>query len=65
MVAATEPTTIQRAVQKARTLTYEAVRNGTLKKNPKKRENSEEASRDNNARGDNKRTRTGNTFDTT
>ncbi|GJW58587.1 putative reverse transcriptase domain-containing protein [Tanacetum coccineum] len=65
MVAATEPTTIQRAVQKARTLTDEAVRNGSLKKNPEKRENSGEASRDNNARDDNKRTRTGNTFDTT
>ncbi|GKE67710.1 hypothetical protein Tco_1521871 [Tanacetum coccineum] len=65
MVAATEPTTIQRAVQKARTLTDEAVRNGSLKKNPEKRENSEEASRDNNTRDDNKRTRTGNAFDTT
>ncbi|GJZ43374.1 hypothetical protein Tco_0590629 [Tanacetum coccineum] len=33
MVAATEPVTIQRAVKKAGTLTDEAVRNGSLKKN--------------------------------
>ncbi|GKF44838.1 hypothetical protein Tco_0131390 [Tanacetum coccineum] len=33
MVAATEPVTIQRVVKKAGTLTDEAVRNGSLKKN--------------------------------
>ncbi|GJX46437.1 reverse transcriptase domain-containing protein [Tanacetum coccineum] len=65
MVAATEPTTIQRAVQKAWTLTYEAVRNGKLKKNPKKRGNSRESSRDRNTRDENRRTRTGNAFATT
>ncbi|GJR20875.1 reverse transcriptase domain-containing protein [Tanacetum coccineum] len=65
MVAATEPTTIQRAVQKAGTLTDDAVRNGSLKKNPEKRGNSGESSRDRNARDENKRTRTGNAFATT
>ncbi|GKC91448.1 putative reverse transcriptase domain-containing protein [Tanacetum coccineum] len=65
MVAATEPTIIQRAVQKAGTLRDEAVRNGSLKKNPEKRGNSRESSRDRNARDENKRTRTGNAFATT
>ncbi|GJY24562.1 hypothetical protein Tco_0398220 [Tanacetum coccineum] len=65
MVAATEPVTIQRAVQKAGTLTDEAVRNGSLKKNPEKRGNSGESSRDRNARDENKRTRTRNAFATT
>nr|GEV85256.1 reverse transcriptase domain-containing protein [Tanacetum cinerariifolium] len=36
---ATEPKTIQKAVQIAGTLTDEALRNGSIKKNPKKREN--------------------------
>ncbi|GJT58989.1 hypothetical protein Tco_1002522 [Tanacetum coccineum] len=62
MVAATEPTTIQKAVQKAGTLTNEAIRNGSLKKNPKIRGNSGEPSRDRNMKDDNKRTRTGNSF---
>ncbi|GKD32479.1 putative reverse transcriptase domain-containing protein, partial [Tanacetum coccineum] len=65
MVAATEPTTIQKAVQKAGTLTDEAIRNGSLKKNPEKRGNSGEPSRDRNVKDDNKRTRTGNAFATT
>ncbi|GJW97118.1 putative reverse transcriptase domain-containing protein [Tanacetum coccineum] len=65
MVAAKEPTTIQRVVQKAGTLTNEAVRNGLLKKNPEKRENSGESNRDRNARDENKRTRTKNAFATT
>ncbi|GKF36642.1 hypothetical protein Tco_0113400 [Tanacetum coccineum] len=34
MVAATKPMTIQKAVQKASTLTDEAIRNGSLKNNP-------------------------------
>ncbi|GJU59324.1 putative reverse transcriptase domain-containing protein [Tanacetum coccineum] len=38
----------------------EAVRNGSLKKNPEKRGNSRESSRDRNARDENKRTRTAN-----
>nr|GEX05102.1 putative reverse transcriptase domain-containing protein [Tanacetum cinerariifolium] len=37
MVAATEPMKIQKAVQKAGTLTDEVIRNGSLKKNPEKR----------------------------
>nr|GEW22896.1 putative reverse transcriptase domain-containing protein [Tanacetum cinerariifolium] len=36
-VAATEPTKIQKAVQKAGTLTDEVIRNGSLKKNTEKR----------------------------
>nr|GEW30864.1 putative reverse transcriptase domain-containing protein [Tanacetum cinerariifolium] len=40
-------------------------RNGSIKKNPKKRENEGEPSKDRNGREDNKRTRTGNTFATT
>ncbi|GKD56731.1 putative reverse transcriptase domain-containing protein [Tanacetum coccineum] len=36
MVAATEPATIQKVVQKAGTLTNEAVRNGSLKRNTEK-----------------------------
>ncbi|GKE10273.1 hypothetical protein Tco_1413824, partial [Tanacetum coccineum] len=65
MVAAIEPTTIKKAVQKAGTLTDEAIRNGSLKKNPEKRRNSGEPSRDRNVKDDNKRSRTGNTFATT
>ncbi|GJV80230.1 putative reverse transcriptase domain-containing protein [Tanacetum coccineum] len=53
MVAATEPKTIQKAVQIAGTLTDEALRNGSIKKNPKKRGNGGEPSKDN------KRTRLG------
>ncbi|GJS54649.1 putative reverse transcriptase domain-containing protein [Tanacetum coccineum] len=65
VTVAMEPTTIQRAVQKAETLTDEAVRNGSLKKNPEKRGNSGEPSKDMNARDENKRTKTGNAFATT
>nr|GEW49724.1 hypothetical protein [Tanacetum cinerariifolium] len=65
MVAATEPKTIQRAVQKAGTLTGKAVRNGSLKKNLKKRGNGGEPNRYRNVRDENKRTRTGNAFATT
>ncbi|GKB69445.1 hypothetical protein Tco_0930857 [Tanacetum coccineum] len=50
MVAAMEPTTIQRVVQKGGTWTDEAIRNGLLKKNPKKKLNSREPSKDRNAR---------------
>ncbi|GJV77151.1 hypothetical protein Tco_1508735 [Tanacetum coccineum] len=51
--------------QLAGTLTDEAIRNGSLKKNPKKRGNSVEPSRDRNVKDNNKRTRTGNAFATT
>nr|GFA29039.1 reverse transcriptase domain-containing protein [Tanacetum cinerariifolium] len=38
MVAATEPTTIQKALKKAGTLTEEAIKNGSLKKSIEKRD---------------------------
>ncbi|GKC02481.1 putative reverse transcriptase domain-containing protein, partial [Tanacetum coccineum] len=47
------------------TLTDEALRNGSIKKNPEKRVNIGEPSKDRNGREDNKRTRTGNAFATT
>ncbi|GKF53490.1 hypothetical protein Tco_0160400, partial [Tanacetum coccineum] len=65
MVVATEPTIIQKAVQKAGTLTDEAIRNRSLKRNPDRRGNGGEPSRDRNGKDDNKRTRTGNAFSTT
>ncbi|GKB84795.1 putative reverse transcriptase domain-containing protein, partial [Tanacetum coccineum] len=64
MVAATEPKTMQKAVQISGVLTDEAVRNGSIKK-VEKRGNVGETSKDKNGRDDNKRTRTGNAFDTT
>ncbi|GJV12392.1 putative reverse transcriptase domain-containing protein [Tanacetum coccineum] len=64
MVAATEPKTIQKAVQISGALTDEAVRNGSIKK-VEKRGNIGEPSKDKNGRDDNKRTRTGNAFATT
>ncbi|GKB07633.1 reverse transcriptase domain-containing protein, partial [Tanacetum coccineum] len=64
MVAATEPKTIQKAVQISGALTDEAVRNGSIKK-VEKRGNVREPNKDNNGRDDNKRTRTGNTFAST
>ncbi|GJZ67741.1 reverse transcriptase domain-containing protein, partial [Tanacetum coccineum] len=59
---ATEPKTIQKVVQLVGTLTDEALRNGSIKKNPEKRRNRGEPSKDRNEREDNKRTRTGNAF---
>ncbi|GJX47385.1 putative reverse transcriptase domain-containing protein [Tanacetum coccineum] len=44
------------------TLTDEAIRNGSLKRNPERRRNSGYPSRDRNAKDDNKRTRNGNAF---
>ncbi|GKE83729.1 hypothetical protein Tco_1557471, partial [Tanacetum coccineum] len=64
LVAATKPTTIQSVVLKAGMLTDEAIRNGSLKKNTKKRGNSEELNRKENVRDDNKRSRTGRVFAT-
>ncbi|GJW76833.1 hypothetical protein Tco_0138515 [Tanacetum coccineum] len=64
MVAATEPKTIQKAMQISGSLTDEAVRNGSIKK-VQKRGNMGEPSKDKNGRDDNKRTRTGNAFATT
>ncbi|GJY49653.1 reverse transcriptase domain-containing protein [Tanacetum coccineum] len=64
MVAATEPTIIQSDVLKAGMLTDEAIKNGSLKKNTKKRKNSRELSRKENVRDDNKISRTGRVFAT-
>ncbi|GJX36267.1 putative reverse transcriptase domain-containing protein [Tanacetum coccineum] len=64
MVAATEPKTIQKAVQISGALTDEAVRNGSIKK-VKKSINVGEPSKDKNGRDDNKRTMTGNAFAST
>nr|GEX29218.1 putative reverse transcriptase domain-containing protein [Tanacetum cinerariifolium] len=50
---------------RARVLTNEAIRNGSLKKNTKKKGNSKELSRDRNVRDDNKISRTGRAFATT
>ncbi|GJV76450.1 putative reverse transcriptase domain-containing protein, partial [Tanacetum coccineum] len=65
MVATTEPKTMQKVVQIAGALTDEAIRNGSIKKNPKNRGNGGEPSKDRNGRDDNKRTRTGNAFAST
>nr|GFA25142.1 hypothetical protein [Tanacetum cinerariifolium] len=61
---ATEPKTMQKAVQISSALTEEAVRNGSIKK-VEKRENVGEPNKDKNGRDDNKRTRTENIFATT
>ncbi|GJZ31462.1 reverse transcriptase domain-containing protein [Tanacetum coccineum] len=65
MVAAMEPSTIQKAIKIVGTLTSEALRNGSIKKDPQKRGNKGEPSKDRNERDDNKRTRTGNAYATT
>ncbi|GKF60890.1 hypothetical protein Tco_0177676, partial [Tanacetum coccineum] len=65
MVAATDLKTIQKAVQIAGTLTDEAFRNRSIKKNYEKRGNRGEPSKDINVRDDNKRTKTRNAFATT
>ncbi|GJR07631.1 hypothetical protein Tco_0790283 [Tanacetum coccineum] len=66
MVGATEQRRlIRKFVRLLGTLTDEAIRNGSLKKNLEKKGNSGEPSKDRNSRDDNKRTRTGNAFATT
>ncbi|GJR11337.1 hypothetical protein Tco_0793989 [Tanacetum coccineum] len=62
---ATEPKTIQKVVQIVGTLTDEALRNGSIKKDTEKRGNGGEPKKDRNVRDDNSRTRTGNVFVTT
>ncbi|GJY03401.1 putative nucleotidyltransferase, ribonuclease H [Tanacetum coccineum] len=64
MVVATEPKSMQKAVQISGALTDEAVGNGTIKK-VEKRGNVGEPSKDRNGRDDNQRTRTVNAFATT
>nr|GEU39511.1 reverse transcriptase domain-containing protein [Tanacetum cinerariifolium] len=59
MVAATKPTTVQKAVQIFGALADEAVRNGSIKK-VEKRGNVGEPNKDRSGRDDNKRTRSGN-----
>ncbi|GJW02676.1 reverse transcriptase domain-containing protein [Tanacetum coccineum] len=61
MLAATEPKTIQKAVQISSALTDEAIRNRSIKMVEKKG-NVGEPRKDKNDRDDNKRTRTGNGF---
>nr|GEU70249.1 hypothetical protein [Tanacetum cinerariifolium] len=61
---ATEPTTYHIVILKARMLTNEAIRKGSLKKNTKKRGNGWEPGRDGNVKDDNKRSRTGRAFAT-
>nr|GEW73275.1 reverse transcriptase domain-containing protein [Tanacetum cinerariifolium] len=61
---ATDSTTIHKAVQIAGILTHEAIMNGSFKRNPERRGNDREPSRDN-VKDDNKRTRIGNAFATT
>ncbi|GJR56964.1 putative reverse transcriptase domain-containing protein [Tanacetum coccineum] len=58
MVAATDPKMIQSVVLKVGVLTDETLRNGSIKKNPEKRGNRGEPSKDMNVRDDNKRSRT-------
>nr|GEY34860.1 putative reverse transcriptase domain-containing protein [Tanacetum cinerariifolium] len=65
MVAATEPKSIQKVMQIAGTLTDEALRNESIKKNPEKIGNGVEPSKDRNVRDGNKRTRIGKAFATT
>nr|GEV94785.1 putative reverse transcriptase domain-containing protein [Tanacetum cinerariifolium] len=65
MVVATEPKTIQKAVQIAGTLTDEALRNGSIKKNHEKKGNAREPSKDRNVRDENNKTMTGNAFSKT
>nr|GEV92393.1 reverse transcriptase domain-containing protein [Tanacetum cinerariifolium] len=62
IVAAMEPTTIQSVVLKVGVLIDEAIRNGSIKKNPKKRGNKEEPNKDRNVRDDNKRSGTVSAF---
>ncbi|GJY56686.1 putative reverse transcriptase domain-containing protein [Tanacetum coccineum] len=64
IVAATEPKTIQKAVQISGALTDEAVRNRSIKK-VEKRGNVGKPRKDRSGRDDNKRTRSGNVFATT
>ncbi|GJU29430.1 hypothetical protein Tco_1173019 [Tanacetum coccineum] len=64
MVVATEPKSMQKAVQISGALNDEVVRNGSIKK-VEKRGNVGEPSKDRSGRDDNKRTRTVNAFATT
>ncbi|GKC43525.1 putative reverse transcriptase domain-containing protein [Tanacetum coccineum] len=62
MVAAMDPMKIQKVVKKVGTLIDEAIRNGSLKRNPESKGNGGEPSRDRNVKDNNKRTMTENDF---
>ncbi|GKE64316.1 reverse transcriptase domain-containing protein, partial [Tanacetum coccineum] len=62
MVAATKPYTIQNAILKAKVLTDEAVRNGSLKRTGGRRGDGGELSKEVNVKGDNKRAKTRKVF---
>ncbi|GKA60948.1 reverse transcriptase domain-containing protein [Tanacetum coccineum] len=62
MVRATEPFTIQREILKAGGLTDDAVRNGLLKRSSEKRKECGKTGKQEDARGNNKRARTGKGF---
>nr|GEV79784.1 putative reverse transcriptase domain-containing protein [Tanacetum cinerariifolium] len=62
MVVATEPPTIHNAILKARMLTDEAIRNGSLKRTGERRGDGGESSKEGNVKGENKRARTGKVF---
>ncbi|GKB69357.1 reverse transcriptase domain-containing protein [Tanacetum coccineum] len=62
MVAANEPPMIQNAILKARVLTDEAVRNGSLKRTGERRGDGGESSKEGNVKGGNKRAKTGKVF---
>ncbi|GKE20949.1 hypothetical protein Tco_1432461 [Tanacetum coccineum] len=64
IVAVSEPKTIQSAILKAKMITDEAIRNGALNKNTKKRGDNGEPGRDGNVKDDNKRSRTRRVFAT-
>nr|GEX88580.1 hypothetical protein [Tanacetum cinerariifolium] len=59
---ATESTTIRSPILKFGVLTDETIRNGSLRKNTKKRGNGREPTKDRNVKGDNKRSRTERAF---
>nr|GEW33487.1 hypothetical protein [Tanacetum cinerariifolium] len=63
MVRATEPTTIQSAILKDEGLNNNVVRNGLLKRSSKRKKDSGETSKQEDARSNNKRARTGKRFD--
>ncbi|GKE94935.1 reverse transcriptase domain-containing protein, partial [Tanacetum coccineum] len=65
IVVAMKLTIIHSAILKGRVLTSKVIRNGSLKKNTKKRGNGKELSRDGNVRDDNKRSRTERAFAST
>nr|GEU61918.1 reverse transcriptase domain-containing protein [Tanacetum cinerariifolium] len=62
MVRETEPTTIQSAILKDEGLNNDVVRNGLLKRSSKRKKESGETSKQEDARSNNKRAKTGKRF---